>query len=115
MGAVQVDVFMAVEFISQSKAVNLISTASRPLRVSCMLLVRVVLGDPHFTEGPDKRNPKQRRLPPSRVPPLVGTFNSVVAEPGIRRSDTEKQVHREFVLFDRFQVYPELAIYYRLD
>eukprot|EP00931_Biecheleriopsis_adriatica_P079149 TRINITY_DN5255_c0_g1_i5.p1 TRINITY_DN5255_c0_g1~~TRINITY_DN5255_c0_g1_i5.p1 ORF type:complete len:428 (+),score=46.78 TRINITY_DN5255_c0_g1_i5:225-1508(+) len=72
----------------------------------CMILARVVLGIPYLTNGPMKSCRRPPLNPVTEVP-----FNSVVANPGIR-TDTGPQQHREFVIFDRRQAYPEFVIYY---
>jgi len=77
----------------------------------CILLVRLILGQPHRTAG---------QMPGMRVPPLLdpaaptrGRFDSVVAEPGIRNGQAAgSQIHREFVMFNRRQAYPELAVFF---
>lgn len=76
----------------------------------CIVLSRVVLGDPFFTKGPMRGE----RRPPLRA----GThyvYDSIVAEvniPNGRQGGQGRQEHREFVLFDRMQAYPELVIFF---
>ena len=77
------------------------STANRAGEFT-MLYCRVLLGDPHLTNTQLKN---QRRAPekpghPGRI------YDSVVASGG-------SQVHREFIVYDRHQIYPEFLIYYK--
>jgi hypothetical protein len=60
------------------------------------VLSRVLLGSPHYTKAP---------MPDIRRPP-VGC-DSVVFDPA---HDTGLGHHREFVIYDRFQAYPEFIV-----
>lgn len=71
-----------------------------------MLVSRVTLGDPYLATG---RMIGTRR-PPERL--RGGRYDSVVANVGTPNGQVFGQRHREFVVFDRTQAYPELAIYF---
>mmetsp|Transcript_125158 Transcript_125158/g.279213 ORF Transcript_125158/g.279213 Transcript_125158/m.279213 type:complete len:782 (-) Transcript_125158:165-2510(-) len=76
----------------------------------CMILARVVLGSPSIATG--KR--KGERKAPFRDPtdPSQGMHDSVVAHPGIPIGNGQHQQHREFIVFNGMQAYPELVIYF---
>lgn len=68
-----------------------------------ILLCRVLLGDSYRTST----RMGQARRPPNKGGHSGKTFDSVLASGGT-------QVHREFMVYDKTQVYPEYIIYYRL-
>ena len=77
--------------------------------VHCILYCRVLLGKIHYT--------KTTMVGHTR-PPQIGTsteiFDSVVAPTGPMENHAQKvQIHREFIVYDRAQVYPEFAIFYK--
>ena len=75
----------------------------------CMLYCRVALGECYKTP---------RVLEGTKRPMFGGKlFDSVIAESGPMQQGHQHrlQVHREFVVFDRTQVYPEFCVYYRLQ
>jgi hypothetical protein len=67
-----------------------------------ILYCRVALGDAFRTST----QLKNRRRAPDKPDGRGSTFDSVVARGG-------SQVHREFIVYDRNQVYPEFVIYYK--
>jgi len=77
--------------------------------VRCIIISRILLGTPFFATEP-MRNIRRPPLNPSTSRP----YDSVIANPGIQNGTPNPQLHREFVLFDRTQAYPELAVYFQL-
>ena len=70
--------------------------------VKTLLISRVALGDPYYANSTE--------LQRCRRPPIRGTglaFDSVVA------NSSSTQTHREFVLYDHRQAYPEYIVSYR--
>jgi hypothetical protein len=74
----------------------------------CMLYCRVSLGDIYTTP---------RTLGALKRPEFGGKlYDSVVARSGpMLDHHNGSQVHREFIAFDRDQVYPEYCVYYTLS
>ena len=73
-----------------------------------LLISRVTLGDPHYATG----TLKEYRRPPERNAVVWGaglTYDSVVAN----TSTTSGQVHRELIVYDHRQAYPEYVVRYR--
>ena len=66
-----------------------------------ILYCRVAMGDAFRTSS----QLKNRRRAPDKPGGRWGTFDSVLASGGA-------QVHREFIVYDRNQVYPEFIVYY---
>ena len=66
-----------------------------------ILYCRVAMGDAFRTSS----QLKNRRRAPDKPGGGGGTFDSVLASGGA-------QVHREFIVYDRNQVYPEFIVYY---
>lgn len=79
--------------------------------VGCIVVARLLLGDPYLTPGPRKGE----RIEPYRdeQDPRRGRFNSVIAKPGIVGNDGRQQVHHEFVIHDGCQAYPELIVRFK--
>jgi hypothetical protein len=79
----------------------------------CVLLTRVLLGEPYFATGPMRA----MRRPPllQENDPQQGLYDSVVADVGTPtgRPGDDMQ-HRVFVLFEGKQAYPELAVYFEV-
>ncbi|CAE8643078.1 unnamed protein product [Polarella glacialis] len=77
-----------------------------------MILSRVLLGDPHCAKGPLN----QMKIPPKRhkCDATKGRHNSVVANVGIPNGRGPPalpvQEHREYVIFDGSQAYPEYVV-----
>ena len=71
----------------------------------CIMLVRTCLGEPQYTKEkmPDARKPAEHR-------DGRGAYNSVVAKTQTQGGCVE---HPEFVVFDKAQVLPKYAIWYR--
>ena len=68
----------------------------------CIILARVVLGHPYYAGGLDQ----DLTRPPEGA-------DSVIARPGrMRDHHAEHQTHMEFVIFDRWQAYPEFLVLY---
>jgi len=79
----------------------------------CLLLTRVLLGEPYFATGPMR---SMRRPPPLEAnDPQQGLYDSVVADKGTPtgRPGDDLQ-HRVFVLFEGKQAYPEMAVYFEI-
>eukprot|EP00435_Cladocopium_sp_Y103_P023365 s3260_g5.t1 len=80
------------------------------------ILSRVVLGHPHIATGAMKNE----KVEPFRDDndPSQGRSNSVVVNPGTDNGGQgaqRAQVHREFVLFNSHQAYPELVVCFKLQ
>ena len=77
----------------------------------CFIITRLVLGDPHYAQGPLVNT----RVEPLRDPNDAsrGRFHSVLASSGTPHGGGSKQVHREFVIFNGAQAYPELIVRFR--
>ena len=73
----------------------------------CLLLCRVVLGDPYFAQSNERL--KGQRHPPARPDVSGMQYDSVFARPGIRRG-RDRQQHNEYVLFDGSRIYPEYLV-----
>ena len=68
----------------------------------CIILARVALGHPHYA---DRCNNRWTRPPEDA--------DSVIARPGeMRGHHGGHQTHMEFVIFDRWQAYPEFLVLY---
>eukprot|EP00928_Gymnodinium_smaydae_P046156 TRINITY_DN30753_c0_g1_i1.p1 TRINITY_DN30753_c0_g1~~TRINITY_DN30753_c0_g1_i1.p1 ORF type:complete len:647 (-),score=63.46 TRINITY_DN30753_c0_g1_i1:100-2040(-) len=79
--------------------------------INTMILSRVAVGDIHYASRVDKK---------CRRPPLhSGTLrchDSIVANPGRMPGHHQRwQAHQEFVIFEKFQAYPEFIIQYALS
>ena len=77
----------------------------------CVIIARVILGHCYNAAGP-----LQTKVGPLVDPsnPSEGRFHSVIVQPGTCRGGGERQVHREFVLFNGAQAYPELIVHYEI-
>ncbi|CAJ1353155.1 unnamed protein product [Effrenium voratum] len=78
----------------------------------CIIISRVVLGYPYFATG----QMKHLKTEPFRddSDPSKGHCHCVVASSGISNGQGATQVHREFVVFNRYQAYPELLVRFRV-
>lgn len=76
----------------------------------CLIIARVILGHPCEAQGP-LRNLKVEPLVDDNSP-SKGRCHSVIARPGIPQG-SGKQVHREFVLFNGTQAYPEMIVHFK--
>ncbi|CAK0893772.1 unnamed protein product [Prorocentrum cordatum] len=76
-----------------------------------IILSRVVLGDVFYATKVDREC--------KRPPPRAGTSrccDTVVARPGPMPGHPHgEQIHQEFVIFDKFQAYPEFLVQYTCD
>ena len=82
---------------------NQYARATTNAREHTIIYARVLMGDAYHTNS--KQN--QIRRPPAKPGGNPGeTFDSVLASGGT-------QVHREFIVYDRTQIYPEFIIYYK--
>jgi len=66
-----------------------------------VLIARVALGDPFYAKKENQKNHHQRRRPPDRENQQGLLYDSMVA------NATNVQVHREIMVYDRAQAYPE--------
>jgi hypothetical protein len=66
-----------------------------------VLIARVVLGDPFYASKMNQKNHRQRRRPPDRENKQGLLYDSMVANASMG------QVHREIMVYDRAQAYPE--------
>jgi hypothetical protein len=84
--------------------------------VHCMLYCRVALGRTVSTKQTLEGMPRPAFEEPDESGLLMRTvlYDSVIAPTGAMENHQHGyQVHREFIVFDRTQVYPEFCIYYR--
>jgi len=82
----------------------------------CLILCRVLLGNVFYAAGAIGaaiRRPPCVQGCPHDTPCLHERHDSVVANPGVQHT-RGAQVHREFVVHNRRQVYPEFLIKFRL-
>ena len=100
-----------IYFTDQSCKAFQYSGAPRQL-AGCIIITRLLLGLPHFAQGP---------LKGIKVEPLQdfsdvskGRVNSVIVNPGTLRSASQTQVHKEFVIFNGAQAYPEMIIHFKV-
>ncbi|CAE8613734.1 unnamed protein product [Polarella glacialis] len=79
-----------------------------------MILSRVLLGDPHYAKGPLG----QMKISPKRdeADATKGRHNSVVANVGTPNGQPPPSVqeHREYVIFDGSQAYPEYVVIFEV-
>jgi len=80
-----------------------------------MILCRVILGDIHIAPKYDQEKykgtkDKPVRRPPSKSENALELYDSVLGESKLHGGDTLN--YREFIVYDRFQVYPEYIIYF---
>ena len=77
----------------------------------CFIITRLILGEPHYASGPLP----QVKVEPPRDPkdPSKGRCHSVIASPGTPSGNGAKQVHRELVIFNGIQAYPEMIVHIR--
>ena len=79
--------------------------------VKILLMARVTLGDVHYVQHADQHK-KLRRAP--LVAGKKGlVHDSVVANEGQARTTYGKQYHREYIVYDRGQSYPEYVVYFK--
>lgn len=76
----------------------------------CIIIARVVLGCASIARCPARGERKAPFIDPQR--PALGMHDSVVAHPGIPIGPGKEQVHREFIIFNGTQAYPEFVIYF---
>ena len=75
-----------------------------------LIISRVALGDSYLATETRK---KERRPPLRRE--SSGTYDSIMVKPGaIQGHPKTKQIHQEFVIFDREQAYPCYVVQYEL-
>jgi hypothetical protein len=91
-----------VYFANQSCKASQYVTADQK-GVKTLIIARVSIGDPHYAAS----GLQNQRRPPERGSPFSkGTlFDSVVANGG-----TGSQVHREIIVYDHRQAYPEYVV-----
>lgn len=79
----------------------------------CFIIARLVLGHPFFTGGPLKNGKVEPFLDP--LDPSKGRFHSVIAKPGTPTGlGPQPQVHREYVIFNGAQAYPEMIVHFKI-
>merc|ERR1712224_1071677 len=73
----------------------------------CMFYMRVALGNPHIT-GAMLQQRRMEDIDPS------GKTDCVIATKGpVAGHFAGRQEHTEFIVYDRYQCYPEFIIYYK--
>ncbi|CAE7473884.1 Tnks [Symbiodinium sp. CCMP2456] len=77
----------------------------------CFIITRLILGDPHYAQGPLQKT----KVEPLRDPkdPSKGRCHSVIASSGTPSGNGARQVHRELVIFNGAQAYPEMIVHIR--
>ncbi|CAE7024018.1 Tiparp [Symbiodinium sp. KB8] len=75
------------------------------------IIARVILGHAKDAEGPLKSTKVEPPVDPGD--PSKGRFHSVIAQPGTLKNQWRRQVHREFVIFNGAQAYPELIVHFK--
>ena len=73
-----------------------------------MLVCRVTMGMPYCAQGMHKNE----RRPPDNPATPGRPFDSIFAEHGVANRGAQR--HNEYVVFDRYQVYPEYIVRYRV-
>ena len=76
----------------------------------CFIIARVILGHPYYAPGPLKQLKVEPMVDSNE--PSKGRCHSVIAQPGTPTKG-QKQVHREFVLFNGAQAYPEMIVHFK--
>lgn len=89
-------------FAENSCKSNQYARVTTPAGERTMLYCRVLMGDAYRTSA----NLREARRAPDKPGSGGAAFDSVLASGGA-------QVHREFIVYDRNQVYPEFIIYYK--
>ena len=78
------------------------------------IIARVILGHPKMATGPLKNTKVEPPVDPAD--PSKGRFHSVIAKPGIPTGTWQRrQVHREYVLFNGAQAYPEMVVHFKVS
>ena len=78
-----------------------------------LIIARVILGHPHNAAGPLRKLKVEPMVDPND--PSEGRCHSVIAQPGIPKTSGNEQVHREFVLFNGAQAYPEMIVHFEIS
>ena len=78
----------------------------------CFIIARLILGHPYHAPGPLKNLKVEPMVDPSN--PAKGRCHAVIAQPGAP-TNGQKQVHREFVLFNGAQAYPEMIVNFMIS
>jgi len=99
-----------VYFTDQSCKSLQYSGADRYHDSGCFIIARLILGHPHLATGPMK----QIKVEPlvDKDNPSLGRCHSVIVKPGTPTFGAP-QVHREAVIFDGTQAYPEMIVHFR--
>ena len=80
----------------------------------CFIVARVILGHPINAVGPLKSLKVEPLV--DQTNPCKGRCHSVIAHPGIPNGKgMQKQVHREYVLFNGAQAYPEFIVNFKIS
>jgi len=80
----------------------------------CFIIARVILGHPFDAPGPLKSLKVEPLVDP--INPCKGRCHSVIAHPGVPNGNgMQKQVHREYVLFNGAQAYPEMIVNFKIS
>ena len=78
-----------------------------------LIIARVILGHPHNAAGPLKQLKVEPMVDPNDS--SKGRCHSVIVQPGILKNSGLEQVHREFVLFNGAQAYPEMIVHFEIS
>ena len=76
----------------------------------CFIIARVILGHASEAQGSMRNEKWEPLVEPGN--PAKGSYHSVIANPGTPNGAPQKQVHREFVLFNGAQAYPEMIVHF---
>ena len=82
-------------------------------RDGCLIIARVILGHPSNAAGTLTQVKVEPMVDPND--PSKGRCHSVIVQPGTPNGSAQGQVHREFVLFNGAQAYPEMIVHFRIS
>ncbi len=72
-------------------------------KTKIVLISRVLLGDPFYAEKANRKKHQKRRRPPDHEGRIGLLYDSMVVNIDVG----SKQMHREIMIYDRAQAYPE--------
>ncbi len=88
---------------SESNVTLLCRDSTLTSKMNCMLYCRVLLGNPYFT---NTTLAGRRPIDPKKFDSVIGVSCAT------HMKHTAQQKHREFVVYSRYQIYPEYVISY---
>ena len=81
-------------------------------QTGCFIIARVILGHPCHAPGALKHLKVEPMVDSND--PSKGRCHSVIAQPGTPTGG-QRQIHREFVLFNGAQAYPEMIVHFKIS